>query len=476
MRSRYKFFSLVVILLFCGFIITSYLSYSFATKLARNSLTNNSLPLSSDNVYSEIQRDLLKPNLVSSLMANDTFLINWILNGEGNIAEITNYLKKIKNQYNTSSSFLVSNKSKNYYFSEGILKKIDPTKKEDIWFYRVESLVDEYESNIDHDLANDNTLTIFTNYKIKDNYNNFIGVTGVGLKTSNVTKLLDTYKRKYNHEIYFVNRKNNLILNSKTLDKSKSQKFKNIISQKVNEFNKENKNTLEYVYKNETYHLNIRYIDELNLYLCIEAKEKDFTQDIKNNFLLNISIFTIVILLIMTLVIYYINTYQKSLEFFARKDRLTKISNRHEFEDRFKELYKDALNNKNTISIILFDIDNFKEVNDTFGHAIGDKILILVANIFKEVFKPSDLVARWGGEEFISVITNINKESSFLLAEKLRLRIYEDKKIHKLINKPLSVSIGIAKNKEKDKEGELFLRVDKNLFKAKHNGKNQTVG
>ena len=111
---QYRILIIITILLFIGFFATSFFSYKIATDLAKNELKYKSLPLSSDNVYSEIQRDLLKPNLVSSLMSQDTFMINWMLDGEQDLTQITKYLSTIKNKYNTSSSFLVSEKTKNY--------------------------------------------------------------------------------------------------------------------------------------------------------------------------------------------------------------------------------------------------------------------------------------------------------------------------------------------------------------------------
>ncbi len=473
MITKYKFFILLASLLLLGFFISSFLSYKMTKELTTHSLRESSLPLSSDNVYSEIQRDLLKPNLVSSLMANDTFLINWILDGEQNLKQITSYLEVIKRKYNTSSSFFVSNKTMNYYYEKGILKNISAAKESDSWFYRVKILVSEYESNIDKDFANKNTLTIFSNYKVKDKNGKFLGITGVGLQTSQVSSLLDTYKEKYKHEIYFVNFKKKIILKSKTFKKDKS--FHKLISKKIDEFNKNDKSILEYTYLNEKYYLNIRFIDELSLYLCIEAKEKDFTKEIEENFFKNILFFIIVIIFIMLIIIIYINKYQKHLEVLAKKDKLTKLSNRHEFEESFKNILSSNRKKENKVTLILFDIDNFKDVNDTYGHLTGDKVLVIVARVFKNTLRSTDLVSRWGGEEFIAVLSNINKSNSFEVAEKLRLEIYNNKEIQDLIKRPLSISIGLVTKEKDENENELFLRVDKNLFIAKQEGRNRTI-
>lgn len=300
-----------------------------------------------------------------------------------------------------------------------------------------------------------------------------MGVTGVGLKTSQVNALLDTYKKKYNHEVYFVNLKKDIILKSKTFKKNSS--FEDIISKKIDEFNKSEESILEYSYLKEKYYLNIRFIDELSLYLCIEAKEKDFTKEIDNNFIKNIAIVILSIVFIMIIIIFYINKYQKQLEVLAKKDKLTKLSNRHEFEEKFTNILEGNRKEENKISLILFDIDDFKDVNDTYGHLTGDKVLIIVAKIFKTIFRSTDLLSRWGGEEFIAVLSNISKNDSFEVAEKLRLAIYNNKEIIQLINRPLSISLGLVIKEKGEKEVDLFSRVDKNLFKAKKQGKNRTI-
>ena len=181
MINRYKFFALISFLLLASFFTTSFISYKMTKELTMQSLKEKNLPLSSDNVYSEIQKDLLKPNLVSSLMANDTFVINWILNGENNIEEISSYLSSIKTKYNTSSSFFVSNKTKNYYYPEGILKKIRASNERDEWFYRLKSISDEYESNIDIDLANNDSV-IFGGRLAEYKYYDMHQVIGSALK------------------------------------------------------------------------------------------------------------------------------------------------------------------------------------------------------------------------------------------------------------------------------------------------------
>ena len=90
---------IITLLLAAGFLATSFASYFTSRSSLKKEITLNTLPLTSDNIYSEIQRDLLRPIFICSLMANDTFLRDWVLNGEADPAEITKYLKEIKEKY-----------------------------------------------------------------------------------------------------------------------------------------------------------------------------------------------------------------------------------------------------------------------------------------------------------------------------------------------------------------------------------------
>ncbi|HQP48965.1 MAG TPA: GGDEF domain-containing protein, partial [Spirochaetota bacterium] len=103
-HNKKKLISVLSLLLVSGFLITSLASYYVARSTLRSRIEKSELPLTSDNIYSEIQRDLLRPVFISSLMAHDTFLRDWILNGERDNSLITKYLKEIKEKYNTVTS------------------------------------------------------------------------------------------------------------------------------------------------------------------------------------------------------------------------------------------------------------------------------------------------------------------------------------------------------------------------------------
>lgn len=120
-------------ILLAGFVLSSLGSFWVSRENVRKTITDSALPLTSDNIYSEIQRDLLKPVFISSVMATDTFVRDWILSGEQDSSRIINYLSEIKSEYQTITAFLVSDLSRNYYHATQVLKQVDESEKRDEW-------------------------------------------------------------------------------------------------------------------------------------------------------------------------------------------------------------------------------------------------------------------------------------------------------------------------------------------------------
>lgn len=156
----------------------------------------------------------------------------------------------------------------------------------------------------------------------------------------------------------------------------------------------------------------------------------------------------------------------------ATTDKLTGAYNRHKFEELF--LLEVERSNRFTLplSIILLDIDNFKYINDTYGHNIGDAVLQQLVTVIQKNIRKLDILSRWGGEEFIVLTPESNLEQTRLLAEKLRFAIYNEL-FDKIGN--ITVSIGLSTMRQDDTFKQLFERSDKALYHAKEDGKNKVV-
>ena len=175
------------------------------------------------------------------------------------------------------------------------------------------------------------------------------------------------------------------------------------------------------------------------------------------------------------IIIYTINIYQKQLVEMASEDSLTKLANRRKFNEIFEKLHRLYKNGVNKLTLILIDIDDFKQVNDDFGHLVGDQVLVRIAEILRGELRSSDVVTRWGGEEFALLLTDVTIENAKQIAQKICEVTREDSVLMGLLGRQLTVSIGVGELNSLESQDGLVHKVDNALYEAKRTGKNQVV-
>ncbi|WP_375750275.1 diguanylate cyclase [Vibrio sp. HN007] len=186
-------------------------------------------------------------------------------------------------------------------------------------------------------------------------------------------------------------------------------------------------------------------------------------------------IFVISLLLIMFTVFYIlmlkrqVDAKTEKLKALSETDALTGICNRQKFESCFQCEITRFRRYEQVFSLILIDIDDFKLVNDNYGHSVGDDVLVALVNLLKGNIRDSDILARWGGEEFVILCPNTDKDAATSQAKKLKDLI----STHEFpVVKKCTVSFGIAEAIEGDDEHEIFVRADNALYASKEGGKN----
>jgi diguanylate cyclase (GGDEF)-like protein/PAS domain S-box-containing protein len=166
------------------------------------------------------------------------------------------------------------------------------------------------------------------------------------------------------------------------------------------------------------------------------------------------------------------NTDKKRIELLAITDPLTSLYNRIKTNNVLANELKRSARGKAHFSIILLDIDKFKEVNDNLGHLIGDKVLIQVADIITKRKRETDVAGRWGGEEFIILCLDTDLDGALKLAEELRISISNH---HFDIGAAITCSFGVAQYCGDESGEEMIDRADKALYRAKDEGRNQVI-
>jgi diguanylate cyclase (GGDEF)-like protein len=468
----------LVVLLGSGFLATSLLSYQASRTAIRDNIINTELPLTSDTVYSEIQKDLVRPVLISSMMARDTFMRDWVVDGERNPEQITRYLKEVMDHYGAFTSFFVSDSSLTYYQAKGVLKKIDAREPRDIWYYRVRDMKEPYEINVDPDMANKDNLTFFINYKVFDYDHKFIGATGVGLTVDAVIKLIDRYQQRYQRSVYFVDTFGRIVLTGADGGPQGAAIGESLgtlanLADLQRQMPKPLSGTYEYRINGQGHFLNVRYIPELNWYLFVDKEEDSALNNARHSLYLNLLICLIVTLVVVYLLVRLISRYQQRIEAQATLDSLTGLPNRRGFDLLADKTLKDTLRESKPLAAMLLDLDHFKHLNDTHGHLAGDQVLAGFADDLKNCLRQSDIVCRWGGEEFIILLKGSNTQSARRVAEKIRLLVEQHTYVFSGEPLQITVSIGLTELQPDDTLHSLIGRADSALYRAKQNGRNQ---
>jgi signal transduction histidine kinase len=323
-NDKRNMIGLLGLFLLFAFNFASLSSFYVSKESLRDSIISQELPLTSDNIYSEIQKDLLLPIYISSSMANDTFLRDWVIKGEQNIDEIQKYLLEIKIKYQAVSSFFVSDLTKKYYYSDGLLKTVKKTEPRDKWFYRVKNIKRLYEINVDLDMANSDIITIFINYKVFDFAGQFIGATGVGLPVKTMKSRIDHYQNIYHRNIFFTNASGTTILADKSLNLQIGSKpnIKSLpgISTIADQILSQNHFNSSYELEGKTVLLSSRYIPELNWYLIVQQGEGEKLSAVREVLIINIIICVFATIVVLVIIGFLTNRYQNRLE--KRNDEL----------------------------------------------------------------------------------------------------------------------------------------------------------
>ncbi len=168
------------------------------------------------------------------------------------------------------------------------------------------------------------------------------------------------------------------------------------------------------------------------------------------------------------------NAYSKVLQY-ATLDALTNLNNRRQFETRLKQEIAITKRQNNPLCAMMIDIDFFKKVNDTYGHASGDEVLRTVASVIKAQLRESDIPARYGGEEFAVLLPYTHIDEAKIVGERLRKAVEETTVSLDNLNINVTISMGLAEFRQDESGEELFAQADKALYKAKESGRNRVV-
>ncbi|WP_051280158.1 sensor domain-containing diguanylate cyclase [Anaerovorax odorimutans] len=432
--------------------------------------------LADTDISKHIENSMTKPVMVSKTMANDEFLKGWFLQEEGSIGDNTyfkqlyNYLKTYQEKYNYTTVFCISAKTGNYYYQDGFNKKISDSDEHDIWYYNFIKSGREYDLEVDTNEANNDNITVFVNFRMEDDNGNLLGVIGVGLQVSSIEKTIRLYENDYDMSVYIIN-----VGGAKTSFSGNTDIFvgENELAKRIGikediVLNNSDKPKIQWFTSgNERKCLITKYDDTLGWYLVLEKDTNSISSMFQESMKDNV-IFMLISLVacIMVTTIVFIN-YNKRMVVMENTDELTGLSNRKLFYKQYLSFIRNHRERKKTL--FMFDIDYFKDINDTYGHVFGNAILSMVGEELKKVLNGYGIAARWGGDEFIGVLDLKLEESQQILSQFMNiLKLNENDSCCNV-----TISVGITEINGKLSIEEMVKKVDEALYCSKEGGRNQ---
>jgi diguanylate cyclase (GGDEF)-like protein len=220
-------------------------------------------------------------------------------------------------------------------------------------------------------------------------------------------------------------------------------------------------------------------IGEVRGGISISFDIEELQSKIKNNFFTIVAFGIITTLLLLGLIYFFMSRLIKKLdetrqtiEKIAITDQLTEVFNRRHIMSRFEEEFEKFKRLKKNVSCIMADVDNFKAINDSYGHLEGDQVLKSISHRIRNTVRAYDILGRYGGEEFLIIMPDTSLEDARELAERIRTRVKEEP----VNNATITLSLGVVCVEESDRSvDDIIRRADQNLYKAKKGGKDRVV-
>ncbi len=464
----------ITILLVAGFVGTSLFAFFAARDSVRYSIERDSLPASADYVHSALQKKLIEPVFISSMMGNDTFLHDWVSQGELDSKEVITYLSEIRSRYGAFTTFFVSDRTSRYYQADGILKSVSPDEPRDAWYYRVRLMADPYEINLDPDMAHGDALTIFINYRVLDRSGAFLGAAGVGLAFESMNGTVEMLQNQHDTSAYLVDPAGRILVGSPYgTTPAATVQDDPALRAIATEAMTAGGGSFRYRRDGGERLLLVKFLPELGWYLFVEGTQAAAMSGASRALWFNLVIFALIVAVVIAITAITVDRYQSRLERTASYDQLTGALNRMAFAVLCDHAVKEARRTGTALSVAIFDIDNFKRVNDEFGHAAGDKALKLVVAGGQSGLRQVDPLCRWGGEEFVALLSSCDTAGAIIAAEKFR----GFATALCAIEGPTSVTLsaGVATLRPNETFYALVSRADEALYLAKRAGRNRTL-
>ncbi len=436
----------------------------------------NIVSLADADISNRIENSMSKPVMVSKTMANDEFLKTWFSKEPENIGNSTylgqlySYLKAYQAKYGYTTVFCVSAQTGNYYYQDGLNKTISKNDEHDVWYYNFVKSNHEYDLQVDTNEANNDNVTVFVNFRVEGADGTLLGVIGVGLQASFIESTIRSYEKDYDLSVYIINvgGAKNSFTGATDIFVSQDDLPKYTGINEQIQMDKSGKSEMQWFTSGgERKCLITKYNDTLGWYLVFEmgtnSISRSFQQRIESNVLF--MLISLIVCIVVTTLVF--NNYNQRIVKIENTDELTGLPNRKLFYKQY--LAFDRKHREQEKTMFMIDIDNFKCINDIYGHMFGNTILAMVGDELRNSVSGHGVAARWGGDEFIGILAVSSAEATQILCQFMNA-LKSDKNNSRY---SVTVSIGIAEANGKSYIEKMIKKADEALYRSKKDGRDR---
>lgn len=466
---------IIILSIVAGFTAIVYRDTNSYQQLAERHL-ENIISLADQDISNHIENSMSKPVMVSKTMANDEFLKTWLMGEPQNagdkayIDQLYCYLKAYQVKYDYTTVFCISDQTGNYYYQDGLNKTLSKEDEHDIWYYNFTSSGHEYDLEVDTNQVSNNNVTVFVNFRVEDDDGGLLGVIGVGLQASFIEDTIRSYEKNYDLSVYIINvggAENSFTGGTDIFVDREDLPAYTGIKENI-ALNKSGESEIQWFTSGgERRCLITKYDDTLGWFLILEMKtnsiSKSFQESIQNNILF--MLISLAVCIVVSTIVFL--NYNRRIVTMENTDELTGLSNRKLFSEQYPAFVRKHSEQKKTL--FMLDIDHFKDVNDMHGHIFGNKVLAMVAEELRNTIDGNGMAARWGGDEYIGILTVSPEEAQMILCR--LMAVLKDKE--KNGDYSVTASVGIAEIRENLNMDQVIKEADEALYCSKKNGRDR---
>ncbi len=477
MSQFFKKYSLLIwlaLLLLIGILSSGAVNFYAANNVFPQTLAEHSLPLSADAIHAEIQRNIARSVVLASSEVDETFIREWSANDEPDQAALLAHLKSAQQNDHAIAHFFVSEFDHQFYDSQGSVRALDADNVRDSWYFKTRDKNVAFDTTVLPELGVINHPVIFISYRVLAASGRLLGISGLILPLEIYSPTSDRYVNQFKQAIYFVDNSGKIILSDNKHNKHgniRAQEGMKTIADDILANNQANLTKLITTEQTSAV-IHSRYLPELGWYLIIEEPPQGDFSAAHWALYITAAIGLIVAVVVLWLVGLSIKRHQQHLNVLANYDGMTGLMNRQSFTTTFQKEVLQLRRSKAPLSFILFDIDFLKKINESHGHTTGDRIIMEIARMSLNSVRGSDLLCRWGGEQFALLLKKCELEQAYKIAEQLRLNV-QNYSFALGEKTPVTISLGVAEWAEDETADELFARVDEAMYQAKAEGRNR---